>query len=600
MKKYKAGITLFIFLIFLFVIFGILVTVTSSAGNVSKGTDELVKLDFSGVYYSDNEKRISINSISDFEYDGSDRVTFIGKFSEEIPEDKYLIIAVSNLWLKVEADSKVVGDNHLNKGGKTNTPGISYIYISGKDIPKDAEIRLSFENPYILLSNADPIRDCFEFVGYGEKSTPYAELLGKHSLSIAVSLAICFLGMFAFFLAGLLLKDILFRNICLAFLALVGGMYVLMDNIHIYLPLWINDPVKCMILSEFAAYLLPVAAFLYLRLFVEDRRTSIFLNIVTSVSILVSGIAFFLQIFGVMDILMSKYYFFIFVALGVVVSIGILIFEGFILKSKSILKLFVTIVPLIAASTFDSLNVWLAFAPGKTTMRLGLLFTIAFQIYFLITETIRHNKEIAKYQQMQHDMLKMRVSIMATQIQPHFLYNSLTSIAMLCEKDPSKAKKATIDFADYMRRNMNSLKDENPVPFESELKHLRTYVSLEKMRFGEELEVIFDIETTDFTIPSLTVQPLVENAIKHGVGMREDGGTVVIRTSETAEFYEICVQDDGVGFDVNKSFDDGRTHVGMENVKNRLATMCNAVVEITSEVGTGTTAKIIIPKEKKK
>lgn len=600
MKKYKAGITLFICLIFLFIILGVLVVFTSSDKTADTGTDELVHLDFSGVYYSDNEKRINIDSISEFEYDGSDRVTFIGHFSEEIPEDKYLIIAVSNLWLKVEADSRVIGDNHNIKGNKTNTPGISYIYISGKDIPKDAGIRLSFENPYNILSNADLIRDCFEFIGYGEKSTPYVELLDKHSVSIAVSLAICFLGMFAFFIAGLLLKDILFRNICLAFLALVGGIYVLMENIHIYLPLWIDDPVKCMILSEFAAYLLPVATFLYLRLFVEDRRTSIFLNVVTAVSMLVGVIAFCLQLFGTMDILMSKYYLYAFVALGIAISIGVLIFEGFVLKSKSILKLFITLVPLIAAGTFDSLNVWLAFAPGKTTMRLGLLFAIAFQIYFLITETIRHNKEIAKYQQMQHEMLKMRVSIMATQIQPHFLYNSLTSIAMLCEKDPSKAKKATIEFADYMRRNMNSLKDENPVPFESELKHLRTYVSLEKMRFGEDLEVIFDIETTDFSIPSLTVQPLVENAIKHGVGMREDGGTVVIRTSETSEFYEICVQDDGVGFDVDKSFDDGRTHVGMENVKNRLTTMCNARVEITSEVGIGTTAKIIIPKENEK
>ena len=75
---------------------------------------------------------------------------------------------------------------------------------------------------------------------------------------------------------------------------------------------------------------------------------------------------------------------------------------------------------------------------------------------------------------------------MVSQIQPHFLYNSLTSIAQLCEKEPSKAKKATIEFSEYLRRNMNSLKGKAPVPFESELKHLETYLSLEKMRFGDE------------------------------------------------------------------------------------------------------------------
>ena len=88
-------------------------------------------------------------------------------------------------------------------------------------------------------------------------------------------------------------------------------------------------------------------------------------------------------------------------------------------------------------------------------------------------------------------------------------------------KNPSKAKKATIEFSEYLRRNMNSLKEQAPVPFESELKHLETYLSLEKMRFGDELNIEYDIEATDFLIPSLTVQPLVENAVKHGVGMKE-------------------------------------------------------------------------------
>lgn len=175
--------------------------------------------------------------------------------------------------------------------------------------------------------------------------------------------------------------------------------------------------------------------------------------------------------------------------------------------------------------------------------------------------------------------------------------NSLTSIAQLCEKNPSKAKKATIEFSEYLRRNMNSLKEQAPVPFESELKHLETYLSLEKMRFGDELNIEYDIETTDFLIPSLTVQPLVENAVKHGVGMKEDGGTVTIATKEFDDRYEVIVSDDGVGFDTAKKPNDGRTHIGMENVRNRLKTMCNAVLNIESTVGKGTVATITIPKE---
>ena len=144
---------------------------------------------------------------------------------------------------------------------------------------------------------------------------------------------------------------------------------------------------------------------------------------------------------------------------------------------------------------------------------------------------------------------------------------------------------------------MNSLKEQAPVPFESELRHLETYLSLEKMRFGDELNIEYDIEATDFLIPSLTVQPLVENAVKHGVGMKEDGGTVTIATKEFDDRYEVIVSDDGVGFDTAKKPNDGRTHIGMENVRNRLKTMCNAVLNIESTVGKGTVATITIPKE---
>jgi sensor histidine kinase YesM len=117
------------------------------------------------------------------------------------------------------------------------------------------------------------------------------------------------------------------------------------------------------------------------------------------------------------------------------------------------------------------------------------------------------------------------------------------------------------------------------------------------MRFGDDLNIVFDIKTTDFLIPSLAIQPLVENAVKHGVGMKEDGGTVTIATEEFENHFEITVSDDGVGFDVSVPKNDGRAHVGMENVKNRLSTMCNATIETKSVLGEGTTVKIIIPKE---
>ena len=110
--------------------------------------------------------------------------------------------------------------------------------------------------------------------------------------------------------------------------------------------------------------------------------------------------------------------------------------------------------------------------------------------------------------------------------------------------------------------------------------------------------MVYDIQATDFELPLLSVQPLAENAVKHGVGMKDEGGTVTIATCETEDAFEIIVSDDGVGFDPEApKKDDGRSHVGMENTKRRLKEMCGADVVITSKPGEGTAAKIIIPKK---
>ena len=186
---------------------------------------------------------------------------------------------------------------------------------------------------------------------------------------------------------------------------------------------------------------------------------------------------------------------------------------------------------------------------------------------------------------------------MVSQIRPHFMYNALSSIAILCKLNPETAYDATITFSDYLRGNMDSLKQTAPVPFTQELEHLKKYLYIEKLRFADKLNIEYDIQVTDFVLPLLSVQPLVENAVKHGVGMKKKGGTVTISTRETDNAYEVIIQDDGVGFDVNETKDDGRSHIGMENTRKRIKDMCGGDVIIESTVGEGTTAKVILPKE---
>jgi len=198
--------------------------------------------------------------------------------------------------------------------------------------------------------------------------------------------------------------------------------------------------------------------------------------------------------------------------------------------------------------------------------------------------------------QTERKLAESRIGIMLSQIQPHFLYNALTVISRLCDKDPAKAKKATISFSNYLRGNMNLLESAEPIPFENELNHTISFLNLEKAMFGEALHVLYDIQTKNFKLPALTMQPIVENAVKHGIGKKEGGGTVTISTKETDGGYLVIITDDGNGFDPEKNDGNGETHIGINNVRLRLSAQCGGSLEIESTPGAGTIAVILIPK----
>ena len=188
-----------------------------------------------------------------------------------------------------------------------------------------------------------------------------------------------------------------------------------------------------------------------------------------------------------------------------------------------------------------------------------------------------------------------RISIMLSQIQPHFIYNTLGTIERMCLKDPEKAFDLVRNFSLYLRGNFSELDSVTPIRFEEELKHIQYYVNIEKVRFPD-MSIEYDVETKDFVLPALSVQPLVENAIKHGLMRLETGGTVVIHSYETPNYYCVEVKDDGVGFDTSLPVEE-KKHVGLRNIRGRLKAMVNGELILDSKPGMGTRAMIMIPKE---
>lgn len=229
------------------------------------------------------------------------------------------------------------------------------------------------------------------------------------------------------------------------------------------------------------------------------------------------------------------------------------------------------------------------FTRGIAVVNIGVALALLF-----ILVNIQFEHEVALRKQ-EKELVEQNINIMLSQIQPHFLYNSLGVIYQLCETDPAKAKTCVRKFSDFLRGNMDSLKAREPIPFEKELNHVMNFLYLEQQRFGDQLRVVYQIGTSDFFIPPLTLQPLVENAVQHGILHKKTGGTITIRTEETDECAVVTIVDDGIGMERSKQMPSlgDHAHIGISNVRSRLEEMVHGTLEIkSSDRGTAVTIRI--------
>ena len=200
--------------------------------------------------------------------------------------------------------------------------------------------------------------------------------------------------------------------------------------------------------------------------------------------------------------------------------------------------------------------------------------------------------QIEQYLNQQKEISRQQASIMILQMRPHFICNTLMSIYYLCDEDPEKAQQVTLDFTTYLRKNFTAIAKENTIPFQEELEHTRAYLNVEKVRFENRLIVKMDTPFTAFRLPALTLQPLVENAVKYGINPK--GGPLVlsILTEKRSDGYEIIVEDSGPGF---QSVSNDDPHIALENIRKRLNMMCGGTLNISSSNECGTTVTIFVP-----
>lgn len=219
-----------------------------------------------------------------------------------------------------------------------------------------------------------------------------------------------------------------------------------------------------------------------------------------------------------------------------------------------------------------------------------LFFLYIVEAVILITDNHRDSvkaKELAK------ELKNSRIILAMSQIRTHFVFNVLTAISGMCEYAPQKAESALITFSRYLRRNIDIMQEDEPELFSRSLEQLEDYIALERMRFGDRIRLVTDLEVTGFMLPPLILQPVVENAIKHGLFPKTEGGTILLRTRMEGDKIIITVKDDGVGFDTEAPHKE--ESVGLDNIRFRLEHMVNGTMNIESSPGKGTTVTMVIP-----
>ena len=219
---------------------------------------------------------------------------------------------------------------------------------------------------------------------------------------------------------------------------------------------------------------------------------------------------------------------------------------------------------------------------------LGVCLTLTILLMFMINLL----DLIEYYMRQQAEISRQRANIAILQMRPHFIYNTMTGIYYLCDQDPEKAKQVTLDFTTYLRKNFTAIASEDTIPFSEELEHTRAYLAVEMAQFEDILSVDYDTPHTHFRLPSLTLQPIVENAVKYGCDPDSEPLHIVIRTRATDLGSEITVEDNGPGYE---DADDNKPHIALANIKERLELMCGGTMSISKRERGGTVVKIIIP-----
>jgi len=568
--------------------------------------------------YNTSDNPVSVSLIGEYQIDGGEwktldenmlsnvsgasSVTIRGHLSSGVPEGDELLFYIRNLFVICRVNSTTIytfGTDGTYPAA-FHSPGITWGRCGSGGISETDTVEFTIRNPYRNTSAS--YADFLSSLSYGRYSGLYEQMIHQNAGVILIAFIVVFLGIFALLLsvsAAMCRLPQAPKAAMMSVFTLVSGFWILFDMGSQTFPLLVNSPVLSSIYNILILYIIAPCCFL---VFSEYTAGTIqkWIRICTTVLFSISGVMILLQVPGIFQLYEHQELItninYAFLAAAMILT-GI---DAIRHDNRFARYLIISLLPCTAAAIYEGITYYSYSMPASFVFSIGLLITILlllFQLVFLIQQGIDARQRTEK---LEEELEKNRISSMISQIQPHFIYNVLNAISGLCSTDPEQADNAIITFSKYLRSNIDSLESGAPVTFYEEKRHIRQYIELEQLRFGDKIRVVYDIGFSDFTLPPLTLQPLVENAVKHGIAIKPNGGTVLIRTVREGDTVVITIQDDGVGFDVSEYRSAGpdrrtRQSVGLHNVESRLSFISGAKMKVESTPGKGTVITIRMP-----
>ncbi|RDB61383.1 hypothetical protein C1878_11755 [Gordonibacter sp. 28C] len=571
---------------------------------------EVTMLSIEGTYrIDDGEWRSADGSSFDAALVGVRSVTVRGRLSCAVPEGERVNLRLSSTSCVVRVNgTEAFSFDGRSGAGPASEPMLGWVGFASSGITESDLVEVE-------------LRSASRWSSLGDYELTFRTLNAGDADSLRRAMTQLFFPMFACGAAVLCAGVVLLLVASLGHLIGVpkerGGMlfacYVLLGGVWIifcfdYVTLFIPHPQFTATVSLLAQDAMPLALVGYViqRSVGTLRR---FARIALAAMAVVEATAIALKTAGVCSLFDANI---LIVALFVAVEIAVVgAFAVHAVRSRNreMLEAVVVVLPCTVGSLLEALSFLIWGVSTGFALTAGIAVSAAFRFVALYAYARKQAELAERARRAEQELVQSRVAITLSQIQPHFLYNALTTIQYLCTEDPPLAARTVDDFARYLRGNMDSLTNDRPIPFARELDHLRHYTAIEQLRFPQ-IAVELDVGEERFLLPALTVQPLVENAIRHGLRNRAKGGTVTVSTRSGEGCCLVCVCDNGKGFeraldvpdiadappDFAACLDPTRSHIGLSNVAFRVRSMCGGSVSLRSRPGEGCRVTVTIPR----